>query len=136
MKGRLFRSTMLAVVVMLVLAGSVSAAGSFTSVAVTPGTPSGGVTITFAYSEPTVNATNLRLAIWEPQDNKSFQTLADWGATLQLSEDNGTTSWTVTVPQVIADHAGDQPCPALKFQLKVGKVTSNIVKLSSYCPTK
>jgi hypothetical protein len=134
MKGRLFRSTMLAVVVMLVLAGSVSAADSFTISAVSPDTLSGGVTITFAYSGLTVNDTSLRLAIWEPQDNKSFQTLADWGATLQLLGDG--TGGTVTVPQVIAAHAGDQPCPALKFQLKVGKVTSNIFKLLAYCPTK
>ena len=125
---------MLAVVVMLVLAGAVSAAaGSLTITKVEPDTL-GGVTITFTYSELTVSNTNLRLAIWEPQDNKSFQTLGDWGATLQLSIDG--TSGTVTVPQVIADHAGDQPCPALKFQLKVGKVTSNIVRLTSYCPAK
>jgi len=65
---------------------------------------------------------NARLAVWDRQDNPSFQTLADWGASLTGTVDpadgKGYTDGTICVPEVLSDHCNKPGGMWIFFKLR------------------
>ena len=128
MKGRLFRVTMLVIVAMLLLASAVPAVGAGTvdetlviDSKFLPG-EDGLVCFHFTDYQGEFTVSNARLAIWDRQDNPSFQTLADWGATLTLDqpvEGSTAVSGTICVPEVLSDHCNRPGPMKIFFKLRV-----------------
>jgi hypothetical protein len=70
----------------------------------------------------TLTFNSARLAVWDRQDNPSFQTLSDWGATFTATFDEfGNEIGTICVPGVLSDHC-NKPGP-MKIFFKLRDVT-------------
>jgi len=84
---------------------------------------SGGACFDFVDTLGKLTYANARLAVWDRQDNPSFQTLADYGATLTGILDEldgqGYTSGTICVPEVLSDHCNKPGPMAIFFKLRV-----------------
>ena len=78
----------------------------------------------FDFTDPQGKITyrSARVAIWDRQDNPSFQTLADWGATLTgtPTEPDGKkyASGTICVPEVLSDHCNKRGGMWIFFKLR------------------
>jgi hypothetical protein len=63
---------------------------------------------------------NARLAVWDHQDNSSFQTLSNWGASLtRVVDEEGSVSGTICVPRVLSDHCNRPGPMTIFFKLRV-----------------
>lgn len=69
----------------------------------------------------TITPKSARVAVWDRQDNPSFQTLADWGATWTPFENAAAVAATICVPGVLSDHC-NRPGPMTIF-IKLRDVT-------------
>ena len=91
----------------------------------------------FDFTDPQGKLTfqSARLAVWDRQDNPSFQTLADWGATLTWipTEPGGT----ICVPEVLSDHCNKRGGMWIFFKLRdVSKPSRTTARLDWWatCP--
>jgi hypothetical protein len=62
----------------------------------------------FIDSQGKITFKSARVAVWDRQDNPSFQTLYDWGAsltgTLAEPDGKGYKDGTICIPEVLSDH--------------------------------
>ena len=141
MKGRLFRVTMLVIVAMLLLASAVPAVGAEEiTLIISDPQPwgDGGVSFYFVDALGKITFANARVAIWDRQDNASFQTLADWGASWEVTvNEDGSKSGTIYVPGVLSDHC-NRPGPMailikLRVVVKPARTTTKLTWMAT-CP--
>lgn len=78
----------------------------------------------FEFIDPkgTITFNSARVAVWDRQDNPSFQTLFDWGASLTGTIDpidgKGYTLGTICVPEVLSDHCNKPGLMKIFFKLR------------------
>jgi hypothetical protein len=81
-----------------------------------------GACFDFTDSLGKITYQSARVAIWDRQDNPSFQTLADWGATLtgtlDPADSKGYVDGKICVPGVLSDHCNKRGPMTIFFKLR------------------
>jgi hypothetical protein len=112
------------VATLLLLPSAAASAGGALTVS-NPHQSGGGITFDFQDYAQTLSYSSARLAVWIGQDNPSFQTMADWGATFSSGPTDTVDSFntpvrigTIYVPGVLSDNCNKPGNLKVYFKLR------------------